>query len=299
MTKEEAVVEELEVTTQAAEESQPEETITDVVVEEELDVQEEVEPAEEPKAEPLEEKVEEPAKEKEEIPFIERPGIKERLAEIDEKYGSKANYWDTITEISQSDPAFRVLILEKLEASGKLPAGTVEAFKKKTSSLKESEAYVSALPEDVQEDLKAAREIRLEKQAATEQNLKQAEAFFASFEEAHPEIAASPNPKRTRNLIFTFANELVEREGIEFADAMERAQGIVLKPNKGVNQEIEAAVQANKEDASGITTGVSTASTKLRKLTQGEKRGAELAGMTPEEYIRFKDASEEDIFENI
>jgi len=293
-----AGTQELETQVQAPEESQAPETVTDdVVTEEEVSVEEPVEEEVSSESEP-EPKEEEPKKAEEELPFAERPGVKERLSEIEEKYGSKATYWDAIAEISQSDPQFRLLVLEKLEASGKLPAGTVDAFKKKSTVKEESKEYVNNLPEDVRADLEVARQLRIEREAEIQKNLQEAETFFANFEQQHPGITNSPNPARTRNLIFTLASELVERDGEEFESAMEQAYKTVVQRKQTENQEVERAIQATQENASAITSGTAALG-KTRKLTQEEKRAAELAGIPFDEYIKYKDSSEDDIFENL
>ena len=296
MEEQTAVIQEPEV--QVPEESQTPETVTDdVVTEEEISVEEPVKEEAPSESEP-EPAQEVPVKE-EEIPFVERPGVKERLSEIETKYGSKAEYWDTIAELSQQDPEFRFMVLEKLEATGKLPKGTVESFKKKTEVHEKDEEYINNLPEDVRADLKAARQIRMEREQQLVQEREAAEKFFAGFEQTRPEIAASPNPPRTRNLIFTLASELVERDGMEFEAAMDHAYKTVVRGTSSQNEELERQIQSNQENASAMAPGVSGVSGRMRKLTQEERRAAELAGMTPEEYIKYRDSSEDDIFETL
>ena len=294
----EQIVDVLEPEVQAPEGSQTPETVTDdVVTEEEISVEEPVveeEPSEsEPKPEPVQEKPEE------DIPFVQRPGVKERLSEIEEKYGSKATYWDTIAEVSQQDPEFRLMVLEKLEASGKLPKGTVDSFKKKTEVREEDKTIINNLPEDVKADLQAARQVRIEREAQTQNDLQAAENFFATFEKERPEIAASPNPQRVRNLIFTLASELVETDGKDFQVAMDEAYKTVVHRGQAQNTEVGQAIQANQENASAIAPSVSNASGRMRRLSQDEKRAAELAGMSLDEYVKYKDSSEDDIFENL
>lgn len=291
---------ELEVQTQAPEESQTLETVTnDVVTEEEINVEEPV--VEEAKSESEPAPVqEEPKKvEEENIPFTERPGVRERLDEIEEKYGSKATYWDTIAEVSQQDPEFRFMVLEKLEATGKLPKGTAESFKKKTEVQTEKTEYINNLPEDIRADLEAARQIRTEREQQKLQEVAAAEKYFADFEQSRPEIGKSPNPPRTRNLIFTLASELVERDGMEFDGAMEQAYQVVVRGSKTQNEQLERQIQENQENASAIAPSVSNASGKMRRLSQEEKRAAELAGMSIEEYVKYRDSSEDDIFESL
>jgi len=291
-----ADIKELEV--QAPEESQTPETVTDdVVTEEELSVEEPVMEEEPSESEPAPVQ-EEPVKE-EEIPFVERPGVKERLGQIEEKYGSKATYWDTIAEVSQQDPEFRLMVLEKLEASGKLPRGTVDSFKKKTEVQEEDKTIINNLPEDVKADLQAARQVRIEREAQTQNDLQAAENFFATFEKERPEIAASPNPQRVRNLIFTLASELVETDGKDFQVAMDEAYKTVVHRGQAQNTEVGRAIQSNQENASAIAPSVSNASGRTRRLSQDEKRAAELAGMSLDEYVKYKDSSEDDIFENL
>lgn len=277
-----------------AEDSQPEETVEDTTTEEEASVVVDTEDVEE---EPSEEKPEEEEPKEEDVPFTERPGVKKRLAEMEEKYGSKATYWDTIAELSKEDPEFRIMILEKLEASGKLPKGTVEQEKAKTSSLQKEEDYIKNLPEQVQADLLAARKIREEAETLQREQAEKAEAFFKSFEEARPEIGASPNPQRTRNLIFNLANELVDRDDMNFEEAMDAAYKTILKPNE--NEEVKSAISKQMQNPGAVSGGTAAQGKKLRKLTQAEKRGAELMGVSVEEYIKYRDSSDEELFENI
>lgn len=290
--QETAEKQELETNVQAAEESQAPETTDDVVVEEDKSVTEEVTPSKEVEEEkPLEEVSEPEPKKEEKIPFTERPGVKERLEDIEQKYGSKAQYWDSLTELAQQDPGFRVAVLEKLEAAGKVPDGTTEAERQRASSLKEESEYVEKLPDDIKADLMAAREYRRQQESkATE--------FLSKFESNKSDIAASPNPQRTRSLIFNLATEMVQREKVPMADAMERAYKVLL--HGGVSdQEVETAIAKNQEGVGAVSSGGVSASKGLRKLTQEEKRAAELAGMTPREYVKFKDTPDDELFENI
>jgi hypothetical protein len=276
-----------------AEESQPEVLDTDVVSEEELDV---VEKEPEVESEPA---GEEPQQAEEDLPFNQRPGVKERLGEIEEKYSSKAQYWDTIASIAQTDPEFRIAVLERLEASGRLPEGTVEAEKAKLSSFKESDEYVKGLPEDVQEDLRAARELRVLREQEEVRSRQEADKFFVDFESSRPEIASSSNPSRTRSLIFQLANEIADREGVELPDAMDRAYRTILKPNAEQNATVAQKVSQVQSEGNVAPMADSPSKGRLRRLTQDEKRAAEIAGMTPEEYIKYSDSTDEELFENI
>lgn len=283
---------ELETLVQAPEESQTLETTEDVVVEEEESVAEDVTPAEEVEEEkPLEEVPEPDAQEEEKIPFTEKPGVKERLTEIEQKYGSKAQYWDSITELAQQDPDFKIAVLEKLEAAGKVPEGTADAERQKVSSLKKESDYVEQLPEDIKADLLAARNFRRQQE-------EKAREFITKFESDKPEIAASSDPAKTRSLILNVATEMAQREKIDFSVAMDKAYNALF--HSGVSdQEVEVAISKNQESVGAVSSGGVSGSRKLRKLTQEERRAAELGGMTPEQYIRFKDSSDDDLFENI
>lgn len=282
-------------TVSVAEESQPEVTESNVVSEEEADVQEtEPEKTEAPEDEQSQEQAPE-----EDIPFHERPGVKKRLEDIETKYGSKAQYWDTISDIAKQDPEFRVAVLEKLEAQGRLPKGTVEAEKKKTSSLQQSEEYINQLPEDVQADLKAAREFRQQRELQQKQALSQAEEFFVSFEEQRPDIAESPNPDRARNLIYNLATDIVEKDGVEFETAMDEAYQVILHRGENQNNAIKRKVQQVQEDAGAVPAGGPASNSKIRKLSQAEKRAAEMAGMSYEEYVKYADTPADELFENI
>jgi len=279
---------------EVTEESQPEVSESDVVSEEEVDVQET-----EPIAEPEGEQPQEEAKKEEEVPFTERPGVKKRLQDIEEKYSSKASYWDSLAEITKNDPDFRVAVLEKLEASGKLPQGTAEAERKKHSSLQESQKYIEKLPEDVQADLQAAREFRQQQTTAKAAEMQRAQAFFMEFETDRPDIASAANPDKTRNLIYGLATEIAQSDKIEFADAMDEAYNTILHRGEERGAAIQRKVQQVQEDGGAIPAGSPSKTSKLRKLSQAEKRAAELADMTPEEYVKYADSTAEELFEDI
>lgn len=288
-------------TTSVAKESQSEVSESDVVSEEEVDVQESDSKEDSKEKAPEGEKPQEETEgeKPQDVPFHERPGVKKRLTEIENKYGSKAQYWDAIAEVSQQDPEFRIAVLERLEENNRIPKGTVEAEKKKLSSLQQEEDYVSKLPEDVQADLQAARALRQQAQAQQQENLAKAEDFFRKFEEARPEIASSPNPQRTRNLIFNLATEIVDRGEANFQDAMDKAYKTITSPGANENEQVARQVQETQESAGVSPSGSSAKGKKLRKLTQAERRAAELAGMTPEEYVKYADTPADELFENI
>ena len=285
---------------QDTEVTQAEVTTEDVVVEEELDVAEDVTPSEKVEEDDLPEEVPDSKLQKEEeIPFTEKPGVKERLGEIEQKYGSKAQYWDSITQLAQEDPAFKMAVLEKLEAAGKVPTGTVKAEREKASSFKRESEYVEQLPEDIRADLLAARQFRQQQEKLKAEQEKKAVEFLTKFESNKPDIAASSNPGRVRSLILNLATQIAERDKIEMASAMESAYKVVMHGGSPSDREVETAIASNQENVAAVASGGVSGSRKLRKLTQEERRAAELAGMTPEEYIKFKDSSDEDLFENI
>jgi len=287
------------------EESQPSESQADEVedsfeeTEEEAETADSEEPAEEQdtsKGEPSEE----------DVPFFEKPGVKERIEGVKSKYESKANSWDTIVEISRNDPEFGLVLAERLERAGKLPVGTTQRMRteieQQKATVESSEQYIENLPPDVRADLLAAREFRQQQELAKAQQEKQAEEYFAKFEENKPDIASSPNPSRTRAVIFNMASELMDRGESDFAKAMEQAYKLVLHQDKIAQSakedgQIEAMVQANQEAASGLASG--SAPMKSVKLTQEERRAAEMIGMTPEEYRKYKDTDSDELFESI
>lgn len=245
----------------------------------------------------------------EEVPFFEKPGVKERMEGIEDQYGSKASYWDTIAEISQNDPEFRQLMVRRLEDAGKIPKGTAETLQRESEQAQQqaqSESqYVDNLPQDVKDDLQAARQIRQEQEVARSKKEQDVENFFQGFEKDKPDIDKSPNPARTRSLIFNMASEMVDRgKGkVAFEDAMAEAYKVVLHPEsiaEGAKEDgqVEALVQANQEAASGVTSG-SKKTGKAVKLSQDEKRAADLIGITPEEYRKYKDSDDDDLFESI
>lgn len=251
-------------------------------------------------------KSEEKVEDEDKLPFAERPGVKKRLEEIETKYSSKATFWDTIAEISQSDPEFRLVVVQRLENAGKLPKGTTENLKNQVArsqqEAQEESQFIEKLPPKVRESLKVAEEIARQKEQEEQQKAAEVEDFFQKFEANKPDIDKSANPGRVRNLIFNMASEMVERGQAKFEDAMEQAYKIVLHPESIAAKakedgQVEALVQANQEASSAITSG-GNSSAKAVKLTPEEKRAAELIGITAEEYRKFKDSGDE-IFENI
>jgi hypothetical protein len=243
----------------------------------------------------------------EDVPFFERPGVKERVEGIKAKYESKATYWDTIAEISQNDPEFRIMMIQKLENAGKLPVGTTENIKKQVSEFQQvaqqESQYLDNLPPALKEDIAAVREFRMEQEAVKAQQKEEVNNFFLKFEEDKPDIDKTANPARVRNIIFNMASEMVDSGKAKFEDAMEIAYNTVMHPEKIAERakekgQVEALVQANQEAASGLSSGGVSVSGKPVKLTESEKRAAELMGATPEEYRKFKDSGDE-IFENI
>lgn len=241
------------------------------------------------------------------LPFFERPGVKERIEGIKTQYESKANYWDTIAEISQNDPEFRLLVIQRLENAGRVPKGTTAQLRGQVEAsqqaAQEKSQYLDNLPPEVREDLQAVKVWREQQEAEAQARTQEVETFFMNFESNKPDIEKSPNPERTRNLIFNMASEMVDRGVAKFEDAMERAYKIVLHPESIASEakekgQVEALVQSNQEASSAITSGGASAG-KPVKLTPDERRAMELIGITdPNVYRKMKDSGEE-IFETI
>ncbi len=240
--------------------------------------------------------------------FFEKPGVKKRIEGIEQKYGSKAEYWDTISTIAQQDPEFRIVMAERLERAGKLPVGTAERMKGELQQVQQQTQNQSQdlnnLPPEIREDIKAVREFRQQQEAVKAQQEQEATNFFLDFEKDKPDIAQSVNPARTRSVIFNMASEMVDR-GAEkdIATAMGKAYKIVLHSDELAAKakedgQVEAMVQANMEASSALTSGKGVPG-KQAKLSQEERRAAELIGMTPEEYRKYKDTDDDDLFENI
>lgn len=234
------------------------------------------------------------------VPFNKNPKFQERVREIETKYGKKAQLWDTLAKLSNSDPEFRLELTRRLEAAGELPKGTYEMAKQKAETQgvqkdekkepDELEEKVSRLPE-----VQFARDLMRKKQEEEAAEEARIEGVLRDFEARHTDIASSEKPKVIRKRIATLAEGYVE-EGMKYEDALEEAYTILFNKDSLLARErekgeVEGQIKAGIKSVAGASSGSQKQSTQpLRKLTREEEEARAMLGYTKEEYIRFKDS---------
>jgi len=235
------------------------------------------------------------------VPFNKNPKFQERVKEIETKYGKKAQLWDTLAKLSNSDPEFQLELTRRLEAAGELPKGTYEMAKQKVETQgvekqdnnkepDELEEKVSKLPE-----VQFARDLMRKKQEEEAAEEARIEGVLRDFESRHTDIANSEKPKVIRKRIATLAEGYVE-EGMKYEDALEEAYTILFNKDSLLARErekgeVEGQIKAGIKSVAGASSGSQKQSTQpLRKLTREEEEARAMLGYTKEEYIRFKDS---------
>lgn len=235
------------------------------------------------------------------VPFNKNPKFQERVKEIETKYGKKAQLWDTLAKLSNSDPEFQLELTRRLEAAGELPKGTYEMAKQKVETQgvekqdnnkepDELEEKVSKLPE-----VQFARDLMRKKQEEEAAEEARIEGVLRDFESRHTDIANSEKPKVVRKRIATLAEGYVE-EGMKYEDALEEAYTILFNKDSLLAQErekgeVEGQIKAGIKSVAGASAGSQKpSSTPLRKLTREEEEARVMLGYSKEEYIRFKDS---------
>lgn len=235
------------------------------------------------------------------VPFNKNPKFQERVKEIETKYGKKAQLWDTLAKLSNSDPEFQLELTRRLEAAGELPKGTYEMAKQKVETQgvekqdnnkepDELEEKVSKLPE-----VQFARDLMRKKQEEEAAEEARIEGVLRDFESRHTDIASSEKPKVVRKRIATLAEGYVE-EGMKYEDALEEAYTILFDKDSLLAQErekgeVEGQIKAGIKSVAGASAGSQKPSKMpLRKLTREEEEARVMLGYSKEEYIRFKDS---------
>lgn len=234
------------------------------------------------------------------VPFNKNPKFQERVQEIETKYGKKAQLWDTLAKLSNSDPDFQLELTKRLEAAGELPKGTYEMAKQKAETQgaqkdekkepDEIEEKVSSLPE-----VQFARDLMRQKQEEEAAEEARIEGVLRDFETRHTDIGNSEKPKVVRKRIATLAEGYVE-EGMKYEDALEEAYTILFNKDSLLARErekgeVEGQIKAGIKSVAGASSGSQKQSTQpLRKLTREEEEARAMLGYTKEEYIRFKDS---------
>ena len=305
MAKEEKAVDSQEVVTEeVVETTKSEESLPETRAEELplASVDEDETPADEAEqeaSEDTESQEESSLKEKEEeIPFNKNPKFQERVKEIEEKYGKKAQLWDTLAKLSNNDPDFQLEVTRRLEAAGELPKGTYELAKKRyeTSVTEEKEPdeiskKVESLPE-----VQFARQLMQQKQQEQLEEAQRIEKILQDFEKRHPDIPQSPNPRVLRARIATLA-ESYREEGMEYEKSLEEAYNVLFNresmlASEREKGEIEGQIKADVRSVASTPSEsqAKASSTGLRKLTREEEEARAVLNMTREEYIRYKDS---------
>jgi hypothetical protein len=293
----EVVTEEVVETTES-EESSPE---TEVEEKPLASVDEEEAPVEETEEEPEETQDQEDSslkkEEEEEVPFNKNPKFQERVAEIETKYGKKAQMWDTLAKMSNNDPEFQLELTKRLEAAGELPKGTYEMAK----AQRETSSQETQEPDEVSEKISSLPEVQFARELMRKQQLEQAqreneiEGLLQNFERKHPEIASSQKPEVIRARIAALA-EGYRDEGMNYEESLEQAHSILFN-REGMIAEAREKGEIEGQIKSEMKSVVSTPSSSqgaskpsLRKLTREEEEARAVLNMGREEYIKFKDS---------
>lgn len=235
------------------------------------------------------------------VPFNKNPKFKERVEEIETKYGKKAQLWDTIAKLSSSDPEFQLELTRRLEAAGELPKGTYEMAKQKASSVDQTDKTENKEPDELEEkisklpEVQYARELLRKKQEEEAAEAERIEGLLQNFESRHTDIANSKNPKALRKRIATLA-EGYREEGMDYEKSLEEAYRILVDKDSMLAEarekgELEGQIKAGIKSVAGTSTGgQKQSSTPLRKLSREEEEARAMLGYSKEEYIRFKDS---------
>jgi len=300
MGKEEKVVDDQKVVTEEvvetteSEDSPPETEVDNISVasvEEETPSVDETD-QEEPEATPSEKSS---LDKEEEVPFNKNPKFQERVAEIETKYGKKAQMWDTLAKLSTNDPSFQLDLTKRLEAAGELPKGTYELAKKRYDSPEEKKPdelseKVSSLPE-LQYVRKLIKDDKDEKAAED----REIEEHLQAFEGKHPDVASSLKPMVLRTRIATLSDGYRE-EGMSYEGSLEEAYNVLFNRENMLAEarekgEIEGQIKSDiKSVASTPTTSKKAKGSKNRKLTREEEEARAVLGYSKGEYIKFKDS---------
>lgn len=291
----EVVAEEVVETTQS-EESLPETTAENATV---ASVDEE--PTEEEKQEEEtqseESSLEKEDSQKKEVPFHENPKFKERVEEIETKYGKKAQMWDTLAKLSQNDPTFQLELTKKLEEAGELPKGTYELAKKKFDKPSKENEKPDEISEKINNlpEVQFARDLMRQKQEEKAAEDAKIEQTLRDFESKHTDIAASEKPAVIRARIATLA-EGYRDDGMSYEESLEEAYKMLFKRDELIASarekgEIEGKIKSDLKETVSTPTGSQISSNNsTRKLSREEREAMAVLGMDEEEYIKYKDS---------
>jgi hypothetical protein len=240
-------------------------------------------------------------------PFHKDPAWQERIGEIEQKYGTAAKNWDTVSRLAATDPDFALVIIEKMEKAGEVPEGTYEKAKSelKTEEKEKKETKETKEPEVVLDpklqeallnnpDLQYARQLKeraLQEEARAKQK---AEEFLQNFEAKRPEIAKSKNPLLTRQAIAVETQRLMAEKGLKYEDAINEAYLWIVKRESVMEEyrekgEIEGLARNIQEDVVTTNGGSAQSSSSTRRLTPDEENARASLGFTKEEYVKYLD----------
>lgn len=240
-------------------------------------------------------------------PFNENPAFRERINEIEAKYGEKATLYDSISEIAAEDPKLSLSIIQGLERKGKAPAGSYERAKAELEPLIEQQEKREKSSQQQPEPVEKKQEVELEKdpvyswakeqkRADDEKREQEKQAlleFLTRFEEERPDIAKTKNPGITRKLISLNAQEIMENENVDYATAMDKAYKRVLHKEEEIENARESGLidgqLRNAQLESATTVTGQTPASRARKLTKEEEQARQHLGIETQRYVELLD----------
>lgn len=235
-----------------------------------------------------------------EVPFNENPKFKERIAQIDQKYGNDAKNWNAVSRIAAKDPEFALVLIKKMEDEGEAPAGTYEAAKKQLESkVKEKETKNEGSSKEVDlennEDIKFARRLRQQQEASERKKAEDLDNWVLSFEKDKPELDVSTNSNAMalKAAIGSEANLLMAKDkNLSIDDAFKQAYRWVVKREEVLkeykeNGEIDGRLSNAQESMNAPVKGTNVSEKPSRQLDSEEQEGAKMMGVTHAEYLRL------------
>jgi hypothetical protein len=237
--------------------------------------------------------------------FHKNPKWNERIEQIEKKYGTSAKMWETIEQESTRDPKFGAILVERLEKNHVLPPGALEKYreimKQRGVSLDEETkpaveqkptAQAQLSPEQEQAIAYARRKSE-EESYQVQQAQNQLEDEFQSFEEKHSDIPKMPNASNIRKKIWLEAQDHIDK-GMALGEALEVAYKWVVKREETLEEykekgEISGLIKSQISSQANAQVSSSSAPTQKssRPLTEEEKAGARLLGVSNEEYLSY------------
>lgn len=245
-------------------------------------------------------------------PFNENPKFRERIQQIEGKYGGKAKNWDLINQLAAEDPNFALTVIKKMEDAGAAPKGTYEQAKARLEPQEaqnindeqpgnDQQGQPNQLTEEqlIQKvleshpDVKYAREERERREAQEAEMRINANKWLQNFEKDRPEIAQHPNAEQVRKMIYNEA-QMQMQKGVGFKDAMDYGYKWVLKRDEVLEEyrqkgEISGLASNISQTAATPQGGTATPPKTHRALSDEERNAANLMNMSAEEYVKYVD----------